>query len=254
MSGLLSWTVGAVAERHVLHVEACDAHAGAPVRPHTVGGRLRVHLHDRPVHRVRDLPAVAVELGGAHGHRVQALVDDDRRHAAAVVDVAAEAGGLIEEWPLQTDGVLIAIVAGLVVIAGAHVGVEPATTFHEALHVLHADVVVRLLEDEGRVVGVVVRHRAEATLQRLGGQRFVHQARLHAVPRAQARADHVGPFVGVVAQAARVVDDGHCRGRGEERRRDFDDIADLQRACGNGLAVGREHAVRHWGSRSAWPG
>ena len=103
--------------------------------------------------------------------------------------MAADTSRLVEPGSLQTNRRCVAVVVGLVVVARREVGVHQAATFDKSLHVLHADLAVRLLEDEGAVVGVVVGHRAGAALQRLLGQRCIHQARLHAVPGPQARAD-----------------------------------------------------------------
>ncbi len=227
----------AVGQLGGLGVEAGHAHAVAPILRVAACGAA-VHLHCDAVARVGALLAARVRHGGAHGHGVQPLVGRRRRRAAAVVDVAREARGLVEARPLQRDARQVAVVARFVVVAGEEIGVDQAPALHEALHVLHAHVDVRLLEDEGAVVGVVVGQRSRAALPRLGRQRGVHQARLHAVPRPQAGADDVGPFARVVAQAAGVALGGHARGRREERGRHLDHVARHQRAARHALAVG----------------
>jgi hypothetical protein len=68
---------------------------------------------------------------------------------------------------LQVDPREAAVAAPLVVVAGEEVGVYQAAAFDEALFVVHAHVDVRLLEHEPAVVGVVVRQRSAAALQRL---------------------------------------------------------------------------------------
>ena len=141
------------------------------------------------------------EHGGAHCHAVQTLVQGRRRRAAAVVDVACKARCLVELQPQQIDGRNVAVVAAFIVFAGQHVGVDQATPINKALHVVHADVALLLLEDEGAVVGVVIWHRPRAALLGFRRQRPVQQPWLHAIPGPNAHAHHIGQFGGVVTMA-----------------------------------------------------
>ncbi len=234
--GLAQFDRAAIGQQGAGAGEAGHAHTGAPVL-RRAGGRDRVHRHRGAVLRMRQLLAMGVGDGYPYRHAVQTLVHCHRRRAAAVVDVAANTGGLVEALALQADGRLVAVIARFAVIAGGEVGVHQPAAFNKALDVLHAGVGVMLLEHEAAIVRIVIRHRTHAAFQGGVRQRHVVQARLHPIPWADTLAHDISELVAVVTQAAVVALQCHLRRRREERRRYFDDIAGYQRTRWNVLAV-----------------
>src|SRR5450830_345209 len=233
--------LGAVSQADVTRVEAADADGGAPVL-RCAGRRYGIHLDRGAILRMRHLLAIRTRHGDAHAHGVETLVDRVWRRAAAIVDVTGDTDRLREARALLADSRLVAVVAILVMVTGGEVGVHQTAAFNKALHVLHADIVVRLLEHEQGIVRVVIGHRAQAARQGFLWQRYRVQTRLHAIPWAQAGADHIAPLVGVVADAAIVANRAHRLGGGKHRWRHFDDVAGHQVARLDVLAI--REAVR----------